>query len=167
MKRLIAAAVLGLAAAIVVPAHGWAQSPAPAVPGFIGPTPVPGGTPCPGELEAERHISGPQAVSVPPESASFFAAHNQRNYALFVLAVRLDGKVAIELPLGQDLDPALRAALVAYAQSLTIVPAIAGCSRPGAIVVGHVAIPAGTVTFTMQMVPPSPAPGSPHPLPSI
>lgn len=104
---------------------------------------------------------------MPPDSATYFAAHNQRKYVLFVLAIRLDGKAAIELPAGQDLDQPLRTALVAYAQSLTIVPALAGCARPGAIVVGHVAIPSGAVTFTMQMVPPSPAPGSPRPLPSI
>jgi len=159
------AVVLALAA-LIGPAVATAQSPPPPQP-FVGPTPDPAGTMCPGESNSERHVSGPERITVPPESAAYFKAHNERGYVLFVLAVRLDGKAAIQIPANQDLDAPLRAALVTYTQALTIVPAIPGCARPGAIIVGHAAIPDGTVTFTMQMVAPSPTPAAPRPLPSI
>jgi hypothetical protein len=162
-----AACALALAA-LIVPAAALAQSPPPpALAPFVGPTPDPGGTMCPGEVNAERHVSGPERVAVSAESAAYFKAHNQRAYVLFVLAVRLDGKAAIQIPTNQDIDAPLRAALVTYTQALTIVPAIPGCARPGAIMLGHAAIPDGAVTFTMQMVPPTPSPAPPKPLPSI
>jgi hypothetical protein len=168
VKRLRAAALAFVAAAFVVPAAGWAQSPAPSpAPVFVGPTPDPSGTACPGEENGERKVSGPQKIAIPPESAAYFKAHNQRTYVLFVLAIRLDGKAAINFPAGQDLDAPLRAALVSFAQTLTIVPAIPGCARPGAISVGHLEVPDGAVTFTMQMVPPAPPPQAPGPLPSM
>lgn len=163
LRRFAAALAL---AVLIVPAVALAQSPPPQAP-FVGPTPDPSGTACPGEARAERHVSGPERITIPAESAAYFKAHNARAYVLFVLAVRLDGHAAIQIPTNQDLDAPLRAALVAYAESLTIAPAIPGCAHPGAVIVGHAAVPDGAVTFTMQMVPPSPPPGSPRPLPSI
>jgi hypothetical protein len=162
------AAALAVAAAVLLPGLGSAQSPAPAPgPVFIGPTPDPSGTACPGESGTEHVVSGPERIAIPAASAAYFKAHNPRSYVLFVLVVRFDGKAAIQIAANQDLDAPLREAMIAYAQSLKIVPAIANCARPGAVMVGHAAIPDGAITFTVQMVPPSPSPEPPKPLPSL
>ncbi len=125
---------------------------------MVGPTPVPGGTACPGESDPGRRLSGPQRLAITPESSAYFVTHNPRNFGLVILLVRLDGAVGIGIPTTMDIDAPLRLALLDFAKRLTVVPPIPGCLRPLGIVIGRFSVPDGAMTFTQAPIgTPSPA----------
>lgn len=154
---------MAVVASIVAPGTVHAQN-APPAPAFIGTTPDPSGTACPGEDLVLRHPKGPEKIAISADSAKYFLARNQHNYGIFILVVRMDGEAAISFPASQDYDPEMRAALVAYAKAVTIDKPIAGCAHPAVIVVAHVFVPDGTITFALQSL--SPNAPTPTPMPS-
>jgi hypothetical protein len=123
-----------------------------AVPIFVGPTPDARGTACPGESDPRGVFTPRNIGDIPPDSATFFLAHNSSPQLAFVMTLRLDGHAAISIPNQLVVDDMLRAAVVAYAQRIGLRPPIEGCARPAGIFIGFVAIPSGAVT--LRQMPP-------------
>jgi hypothetical protein len=153
-----AAALAVLLAAALAPFAAVSQEATPAPPVITGPTPVAGGTACPGESDPGRRLAGPSRITIAPESAAYYVTHNPRNFGLVILFVRLDGAVAIGIPTTMDLDAPLHAALIDFAKRLTVIPPIPGCVRPLGIVIARFSVPDGAMTFTQQPIGASPSP---------
>ncbi len=119
---------------------------------FVGPTPDPSATRCPGESDPRRQFSGPHSIIVTSTSAMDFFIHNPQNpqhtntpEVLFIIELRLDGGAAIRIPGDVILDDGLHSEMLAYTRALSIHPAIPGCARPAAVFVGSVSLRDGAI----------------------
>ena len=121
---------------------------------FVGPTPDPAATRCPGESDPGRQFSGAHSIVVTSTSAMDFFIHNPQNpqhtntpEVLFIIELRLDGGAAIRIPGDVILDDGLRGEMLAYTRELSIHPPIPGCARPAAVFVGSVSLRDGAIVL--------------------